>query len=104
MVQFDFQGKRVLVTGGSQGIGLGIANGFADAGADVLITGTRERPTDYENDLSRFTYVRARLGMQEDRAALVAAAGYTTYWSTMPGMAAPTNIRWRAIRTSSTSI
>lgn len=75
MVQFDFQGKRVLVTGGSQGIGLGIATGFADAGAEVLITGTREAPTDYEDDLSRFTYIRARLGLPEDRAALVAAAG-----------------------------
>jgi len=75
MVQFDFQGKRVLVTGGSQGIGLGIARNFSDAGAEVLITGTRERSQDYEEDLSRFTYVRARLGMSEDRAALVAAAG-----------------------------
>lgn len=74
MVQFDFQGKRVLVTGGSQGIGLGIAKNFSDAGAEVLITGTRERSQDYEQDLSRFTYVRARLGMSEDRAALVAAA------------------------------
>jgi 3-oxoacyl-[acyl-carrier protein] reductase len=75
MVQFDFQGKRVLVTGGSQGIGLGIAKNFSDAGAEVLITGTRERSQDYEEDLSRFTYVRARLGLPEDRAALVAAAG-----------------------------
>lgn len=75
MVQFDFQGKRVLVTGGSQGIGFGIAKNFSDAGAEVLITGTRERSQDYEEDLSRFTYVRARLGMPEDRAALVAAAG-----------------------------
>ncbi|SRR3989344_9100359 len=75
MVQFDFQGKRVLVTGGSQGIGLGIATSFADAGAEVLITGTREAPTDYEDDLFRFTYIRARLGLPEERAALVAAAG-----------------------------
>ena len=39
--RFDFSGTRVLVTGGSNGIGLGIAREFADAGAEVLITGTR---------------------------------------------------------------
>ncbi|MGB3482578.1 MAG: SDR family oxidoreductase [Mycobacterium sp.] len=32
-------GIRVLVTGGSAGIGLGIAAGFLDAGAQVMITG-----------------------------------------------------------------
>lgn len=32
-------GLRVLVTGGTRGIGLGIAEGFATAGADVVISG-----------------------------------------------------------------
>jgi NAD(P)-dependent dehydrogenase (short-subunit alcohol dehydrogenase family) len=36
-VQYDFSGKTVLVTGGSRGIGYGVAQGFAAAGADVLI-------------------------------------------------------------------
>ena len=34
---FDFSGKRVVVAGGSRGIGRSIALGFAAAGADVSI-------------------------------------------------------------------
>lgn len=55
-VSFDFSGARVLVTGGSNGIGLGIARAFFAAGAEVAITGTRDSAADYEHDLSQFTY------------------------------------------------
>jgi NAD(P)-dependent dehydrogenase (short-subunit alcohol dehydrogenase family) len=34
---FDLTGKVAVVTGGSRGIGAAIVNGFADAGADVVI-------------------------------------------------------------------
>lgn len=34
-----FAGRRVLVVGGSSGIGAGIARGFLEAGAEVLVTG-----------------------------------------------------------------
>ena len=34
---FDFSGQTVLVTGASRGIGYGIAEGFAAAGADLVI-------------------------------------------------------------------
>ncbi len=53
---FDFSGTRVLVTGGSNGIGLGIARAFAEAGGAVGITGTREAASDYDHDLSGFSY------------------------------------------------
>jgi 3-oxoacyl-[acyl-carrier protein] reductase len=34
---FDFTGKRIVVAGGSRGIGRSIALGFAEAGAAVSI-------------------------------------------------------------------
>jgi 3-oxoacyl-[acyl-carrier protein] reductase len=54
--RFDFSGSRVLVTGGSSGIGAGIARAFLDAGARVAITGTRPSASDYPSDLSAYHY------------------------------------------------
>jgi 2-deoxy-D-gluconate 3-dehydrogenase len=39
MNPFDLKGKVALVTGGNGGIGLGIAQGLARAGADVVVAG-----------------------------------------------------------------
>lgn len=61
----DFTGKRVLVTGGSNGIGNGIARMFRDAGAEVAITGTRPAE-DYDTDLACMEYSQVDLG--EDAA------------------------------------
>lgn len=55
-VRFDFSDLRVLVTGGSSGIGLGIARAFADSGAHATITGRRAAASDYDTDLSGFEY------------------------------------------------
>jgi NAD(P)-dependent dehydrogenase (short-subunit alcohol dehydrogenase family) len=40
---FDLSGKVTLITGGNGGIGLGMAEALAQAGADIVIWGTNER-------------------------------------------------------------
>jgi NAD(P)-dependent dehydrogenase (short-subunit alcohol dehydrogenase family) len=72
-LRFDFGGARVLVTGGSNGIGLGIARAFAAAGARVTITGTRAAATDYDHDLSPFDY--RTLDVRDGAAIRQLAAG-----------------------------
>jgi 2-dehydro-3-deoxy-D-gluconate 5-dehydrogenase len=43
---FDLTGKVAIVTGGNGGIGLGMARGLADAGADIAVVGRNEAKSD----------------------------------------------------------
>lgn len=56
----NFDGRTVLVVGGSSGIGNGIAHAFRQAGAQVHVTGTRPTSADYAgiegSDLSGLHY------------------------------------------------
>jgi NAD(P)-dependent dehydrogenase (short-subunit alcohol dehydrogenase family) len=70
---FDFAGTRVLVTGGTSGIGLAIARAFASAGAAVTVTGTRGAAAEYETDLSAFAYMQCRMTDTGDIASVAAA-------------------------------
>jgi 3-oxoacyl-[acyl-carrier protein] reductase len=45
----DFSGKRVLITGGSRGIGKACAEGFAARGAQVAINYHMDRDTAQPN-------------------------------------------------------
>src|SRR5215471_9122415 len=40
---FDLTGKVALVTGGSRGLGKAMARGFAEAGADLIISSRSEK-------------------------------------------------------------
>ena len=72
-VRFDFSGCRVLVTGGSSGIGAGIAQAFHAAGAEVAITGTRASASEYDRDLSAFEYMPMKLAAPDDIARVADA-------------------------------
>lgn len=71
----DFTGKRVLVVGGSSGIGNGIAHGFRLRGATVHVWGTRANPAEYDpaegSDLAGLGYSCVDVG---DPDAIEAAA------------------------------
>lgn len=70
---YDYNAAKVLVTGGTSGIGYGIATAFAQAGAAVTVTGTRGSTADYDDvDLSAFTY--KTLKVQDTEAIKVLAA------------------------------
>ena len=62
MNELDFGGKRVLVVGGSSGIGNGIAQAFRAHGAHVHICGTRASAADYSSadgsDLAGLDYAQ----------------------------------------------
>lgn len=48
--ELDFSGKRILVVGGSSGIGNGIAQDFRQRGGDVHVWGTRSDAASYKAD------------------------------------------------------
>jgi 3-oxoacyl-[acyl-carrier protein] reductase len=70
---FDFGGARVLVTGGTSGIGLAIARAFHAAGAVVAITGTRAEAGEYDVDIAQFSYRRCRMTEPAEIEAVAAS-------------------------------
>jgi 3-oxoacyl-[acyl-carrier protein] reductase len=70
---YDFTGTRVLITGGTSGIGHATAAVFREAGAEVTVTGTKPTPGDYDVDLSGMAYRQAVLPESDSVDALAQA-------------------------------
>jgi 3-oxoacyl-[acyl-carrier protein] reductase len=71
-ISYDFSSATVLVTGGTSGIGLACAQGYRDAGADVIITGRKASAGDYDTELDGMSYRQLDVA---DRDALYEVAG-----------------------------
>lgn len=65
---FDLTDKIAIVTGGSRGLGLGIAHGLANAGTQIAMV-ARSKPTQAVS--FDFTFFQADLGEVSQRAGLV---------------------------------
>ncbi len=75
----SLQGRSAIVTGGSKGIGRGIAQTFANAGVDVLITGRNQADLDetvsaLAGTPGRVSALRADVTSPEDTRQVVDAA------------------------------
>jgi NAD(P)-dependent dehydrogenase (short-subunit alcohol dehydrogenase family) len=81
-----FEGKTVLVTGGSSGIGLAAARAFATEGARVVITG---------RDAAALEQVRALLG--GNSLALRSDAGDLSATKSLAAAMAADNVRLDAV-------
>jgi NAD(P)-dependent dehydrogenase (short-subunit alcohol dehydrogenase family) len=58
----DLTGKKAIITGSSDGIGFACAQGFAEAGADVVITGRSNATVERALDRLRTEFPKARFG------------------------------------------
>ena len=69
----NWQNAHVLITGGSSGIGLGLAQRFAEAGSQVMVTGrARDKLALAAAELPGVQTFTGDMGLAEDREALAA--------------------------------
>lgn len=70
MKSFDLTGKKAIVTGGSRGLGRGMVEGLAEAGAEVAIIDISDNVYETVKELNNLGYkthaVKGNLGNRED--------------------------------------
>ncbi|WP_225026126.1 3-hydroxybutyrate dehydrogenase [Xinfangfangia pollutisoli] len=78
----ELTGKRAVVTGSNSGIGLGVAEELAKAGAEVVLNSFTDRPEDHQlaEDLAgkygvKVTYIQADMSKGQECRALIEKAG-----------------------------
>ncbi|MFG1878695.1 SDR family NAD(P)-dependent oxidoreductase [Sphaerisporangium sp. NPDC049003] len=100
MDDFDLTGRRVLVTGGGDGLGRQMTEAFVDAGASVVICGRRLKPlrrtADELADRGTVRPIRADVTEPADVDALVASAGEIDVLVNNAGLAHRTP--WQEVR------
>lgn len=73
-VSIDLTGKVVLITGGTRGIGKAIANRFIEAGATLILTGTKAAEVDklnQENKMEGVSYLQVDFSDPESSAVFL---------------------------------
>ena len=63
---FDISGKKAIVTGGTRGLGRGMAEGLLEAGCEVVIVGSSDKAVQVADEFKAKGYacsaVKADLG------------------------------------------
>lgn len=65
-MKIDFEGKTVLITGATKGIGKAIAKSMFDSNANLILTGTNNEEIEYLNNLNKQNRINNIVYVQAD--------------------------------------
>ena len=78
---FDISGKRVVITGGTGGIGAGLVDGFLEAGAHIVVSARNHdsltQATEKYSGTSKITFIEADLMSDQSITDFIAEADRT---------------------------
>ena len=93
-ISYNYNGANVLVTGGSNGIGLACAQAYRSAGAEVIITGRKASANDYDTDLDGMEYRQVNIQDRKALNALAESLGNLDILINNAGITGPTDPLW----------